>query len=221
MKKFAIGCLIVLAVGFVAGGIGLYFAYDRLIKPTIEMAGSVKQLGRLADIEKQVTVTTAFTAPENGELTQAMVDRFVKVQQHVEATLGPRMGQLNTKYEQLDNALKADKRKASFTDLATGLKDLVSVIVDAKSAQVEALNQGAFSVKEYEWVRGQVYAAIGVTAVGLDMKKLAAEAQAGNLKGLPRAEREAPGDVPERNKALVAPYEKQLKAWASLAYFGL
>jgi hypothetical protein len=39
------------------GGIGLYFAYDRLFKPGLEMAASIKELATLADIEKQVRNT--------------------------------------------------------------------------------------------------------------------------------------------------------------------
>jgi hypothetical protein len=221
MKKFAIGCLIVLAVGFVAGSIGLYFAYNRFIRPGMEVAGSVKELAALADIEKQVQNTSPFTAPESGELTEATVARFVKVQRLVQAKLGPRMSDLHTKYEQLDRSLSGEKRTASFREVATGLKDLASILIDGKTAQVDALNQAAFSVMEYEWVREQVYAAVGVVAVGLDVKKMAAEAQAGNVKGFSRPERGSVGDVPERNKTLVAPYEKQLKEWAALAFFGL
>jgi hypothetical protein len=221
MKKFAIGCLIVLAVFTVLGGVGLYFAYNRFIRPGIEMAGSVKELTKLADIDKQVRNTAAFTPPANGDLTPEMVDRFVKVQQQMQATLGPRMAELKAKYDQIDRSLSGEKRTASLREVATGLKDLASILIDAKTAQVEALNQQGFSLDEYGWVRGQVYAAVGVVAVGLDMKKLAAEAQAGNLKGLSAPERGTIGDVPERNKILVAPYEKPLKEWAALAFFGL
>jgi hypothetical protein len=224
MKKFAIGCLIVLAIGIVVGGVGLYFAYDRLIKPGIAMATSVKELARLGEIEKSVKNTAAFTAPANGELTEAMVSRFVKVQQQVEQKIGPRLKELKAKSElvqKLDEGSNDGKGKFTFADVATGIKDLVSTLIEAKSAQVEALNQTDFSLKEYEWVRNQAYAAIGVVAVGIDMKKFAADAQAGNVKGLPKPEREVTGDVPARNKELVAPYEKQLQAWAPLAFFGL
>jgi len=221
MKKFAIGCLIAFALLLVVGGVGLYFAYDRLIKPGIEMAGSFKELGKLADIEKQVRNTAPFTVPDNGELTQKMVDRFVRVQRQVEAKLGARMAQIKTKYDQLDRTLSGEKRQASFTQIAGGLKDLATILVEAKSTQVEALNQAAFSVKEYEWVREQVYAAVGIAAVGLDLKKMAAEAQAGNIKGFSPPERESVGDVPKRNKELVKPYEQKLKEWAPLAFFGL
>jgi hypothetical protein len=222
MKKFAIGCAAVLAVVMVLGGIGLYFAYDRLLKPGIAMAGSIKELAQLGEIEKQVRNHQAFTAPENGELTQAVVDRFVKVQQDVQAKLGPRMAQLKEKQEQLDRSLSGDKRSASISEVATGLKDLAGLILDAKRAQVEALNAAGFSLKEYEWAREQVYAAIGLNAVAMDMKKMAAEAQAGNVKAFSAPERGgAVPEAPERNKVLVAPYEKQLRDWAALAFFGL
>jgi hypothetical protein len=222
MKKFAIGCVVVLAVALVFGGIGFYFAYDRLLRPGIEMAGSVKELAKLGDLEKQVRNTDAFAVPQGDELTEAMVRRFVEVQQHVQTALGPRMAELKTKYDQLDRTLSGEKRDLSLREMASGLKDLSAIVIQAKTAQVEALNRAAFSVKEYEWVRQQVYAAVGVAAVGLDMKKVAEEVQAGNVDAFSqKPERGSVGDVPERNKALVAPYEKQLKEWAPLAFFGL
>jgi len=222
MKKFAIGCLIVLGLVVVVGGIGLYFAYDRLIKPGIQMAGSMQELGTLADLERQVRNTAVFEVPEGDELTQAMVDRFVTVQQRVEAALGPRMTELRAKYEQLDRTLSGEKREASLREVAAALKDLTAIIIQAKKAQVEALNSGAFSVREYEWVRQQVYAAVGVAAVGFDMKQVAEDVKAGHVEGFStKPERKVVGEVPERNKVLVAPFERQLKEWAPLAFFGL
>ena len=106
--------------------------------------------------------TAAFEVPEGDELTQAMVDRFVKVQQQVQAALGPRMADLKAKYDQLDKTLSGEKRDASVREIAAGLKDLTAIVIQAKKAQVEALNGAGFSVREYEWVREQVYAAIGV-----------------------------------------------------------
>jgi hypothetical protein len=221
MKKFAIGCLVVLALLMVVGGIGLYFAYDRLFKPGMEMAASLKELSTLADMEKQVRNTATFDVPQGDELTQAMVDRFVNVQQQMQAGLGPRMADLKAKYDQLDKLLEGENRGASVREIAASLKDLTSIVIAAKKAQVEALNASGFSVREYEWVRGQVYAAIGVAAVGFDMKKVAEEVKAGNVDAISKPERGTVGEAPERNKALVAPHEQQLKDWAPLAFFGL
>jgi hypothetical protein len=223
MKKFVIGCLVTLGLFTVVGGIGLYFAYDRLIKPGMEMAGNVKELAKLGEIEKQVRNTGPFEPPQGDELTQQMVKRFVEVQQQVETNLGPRMADLKAKYDQLDRSLKEDGHQSvSFRQLAEGLTDLTAIVLQGKTAQVEALNRAGFSVKEYAWVRQHVYAAVGITAVGFDVQKLATEAKEGNLTSTsPRSRQDGVGDVPEQNKTLVAPYEEQLKTWAPLAFFGL
>jgi hypothetical protein len=207
---------------FVVGGVGLYFAYERLFKPGLEIAGSVKELGRLHDIEKQVRNTGEFDPPAGGELTQAMVERFVRVQKRVEDRMGPKLDALKAKRDQIDRSMSGEKSGVSFRDVASGLKGLTVALLDAKAAQVEALNQERFSVKEYEWVRDQVYAAVGIEAVGFDMKELAERVKAGDTKAFDRREkRDRTLEVPERNKALVAPYEKPLKEWAALAFFGL
>lgn len=221
MKKFAIGCLVVLVIVGIVGGIGLYVAYDRYLKPGVELANSVKELGRLADIEKRVANKASFSAPEGGELTQAMVDRFVAVQKGMESKLGSRLDLLKTKYDELDRSLKSEKRDASFREVATAMKDLADIVMVAKEAQVEALNHAAFSVEEYQWVRGQVYAAAGMTTAGLDLRKMADGLKAGDVKGLREPAHETIGEVPARNRELVAPYEKQLQQWVTLAYCGL
>jgi hypothetical protein len=217
MKKFAIGCAIVLVLLLVVGGIAGYFVYQRFVGPITTFATGMQQV---AEIEKEVKNTSSFTAPENGELTEEMVSRFVKVQEHMKAKLGTRTDELKATYDKLDKDLKAESRKASFTEVMAAMRDLGTLMVDTKKAQVEALNQAGFSVSEYEWIRGQVYAAVGVVAAGFDVKKMAEQAKAGNVEGLSGGDKESLPDVPEKNKELVAPYEKQLKEWAPLAFFG-
>jgi len=217
MKKFAIGCGIVLLVLCVIGGIAGYVAYTKFVKP---MAASFTEFAQLSEIEKQVKNTASFTEPDTGELTQEMVSRFVKVQEAMQSRLGAKMDQLKAKYDQIDKAMKSEKRQASFTEGMAALKDLGTIIVEAKRAQVEALNQAAFSVREYEWVRQQVYAAVGMVAAGFDVKNIKRIAEEAGSGGEPEA-KEAIGDVPARNKDLVKPYEKKLQEWAPLAFFGL
>jgi vacuolar-type H+-ATPase subunit I/STV1 len=217
MKKFAIGCAIVLVLLLVVGGIAGYFVYQRFVGPIATFATNMQQV---AEIEKEVKNTSSFTAPENGELTEEMVSRFVKVQAHMQSKLGKRTEELKTTYDKLDKTLNAEKRQASFTEAMGALRDLATLLVDTKKAQVEALNQAGFSVSEYEWVRAQVYAAVGVVAGGFDLKKMAEQAKAGNVEGLSGGDKESLPDVPEKNQELVRPYEKQLKEWAPFAFFG-
>lgn len=223
MKKFAVGCLIALGLLFLVGGIGLYFAYERVFKPGLEVAGSVKELSRLTELERQVQNADEFSAPANGELTQPMVERFVKVQQRMEERLGTKMTALKTKRDQIDRSFSGESQQVTFRDVASGLRDLTSVLLDAKAVQVEALNQEKFSVKEYEWVRDQMYAAVGTVAVSFDVKEVADRVKAGDAQAFDRRERRRDRVlvVPERNKTLAAPYETQLKEWSALAFFGL
>jgi hypothetical protein len=220
MKKFAIGCAIVLVVLLVLGGIAGYFIWSKVGGSITGITKFTTSMQAVAEIEKEVKNTSAFTAPDNGELTEEMVSRFMKVQEHMQAKLGKRVDEFKATYDKLDKNLKAEKRDASFTEAMSALGDLASLLKDAKRAQVEGLNQTGFSIREYEWVRTQAYAAVGVIAGGFDMTKFAEQVKAGDTEGLSKADKEPLPDVPEKNKALIAPYEKQLKEWAPLAFFG-
>lgn len=216
MKKFAIGCGVALLIVIVLVGAGSFFVWNRYVKP---VAGTITELSQVADIEKQVKNTASFTAPQTGELTEEMVTRFVTVQQAMQTRLGPRMDDLKAKYELIDKAVKSERRKASFGEAMGALKDLSGIMVEAKRAQVEALNQAGFSIKEYEWIRQQVYAAVGVVAASFDVKDMQKIARDASNEA--RSETETLDSVPARNKELVAPFEKQLREWAPLAFFGL
>jgi hypothetical protein len=96
---------------------------------------------------------------------------------------------------------------------------MMKLIVEGKSAQVEALNQQRFSLEEYSWIKGQVYRAAGMDLVELSIPNLPELAKQGG--GVAKAVGETGGDVPPRNKELVAPLLPKLKNWAPLAFFGL
>jgi hypothetical protein len=215
MKKFAIGCLIVLAIVIVVGGIlGYFFVW----RPASGYIASLRELSQLPTIEKQVTNTASFTAPENGELTEELVGRFVKVQEAMEKSLGPTFSQLKTKYDAMEKVMQSENRRATTMEGLAALKDLSSIIVQGKRAQVEALNANHFSLAEYNWVRSQVYAAAAIPLAQFDLSNIAETAQQGGdfVKPPP-----AIGEIPERNKELAAPYAEKLKEWAALGFFGL
>jgi hypothetical protein len=160
------------------------------------------------------------TPPDTGELTEDQVARFVKVQESMESRLGARNAELKAEYDQLERQQKDETRQPSFTEALGALKDLTGIIVDAKKAQVDALNANSFSLDEYAWVRGQVYAAGGLAFSEMDFRKLASSAQSGSRE-VPMTEVGGGGDVPEANKALVKPYADKLQQWVTLAFFGL
>lgn len=212
MKKVAIGCLVVLVLGAVFVGIGGYWAYNK----TKGMVASFSQLQEIPKIEAQVQNKAAFTAPGNGELTEDQVTRFIAVQKAIRDRLGARVKELDAKYD----ALNKNRGGASIGEGLGALKDLGSLIVEAKKVQVEALNAQNFSLSEYEWARNAAYLAAGVPLT-MNFQQIVKNAQAGKVPSQESMAEAVAGDAPEKNKALIAPHAEALRQSAGLAFFGL
>ena len=221
MKKLLAGCLVVVALGVVVAVAGSYLLY-RAASPFIEDARSyLSGMAQLEEIERDVAKIDPYTPPPSGELTEEQVLRFARVQQHVRASLGQRMREIEEKYQHLKANAPSDAR-AGLTDLLSGLKDISSVYVHARRYQVDALNKEGFSQEEYSWVRDRMYQAAGLELSSrIDLQKLEdavrRETGAGDIlqDRLPRA------NVPPRNRELVKPYIAQMQDWLPLLFFGL
>jgi len=216
MKKLAIGCLIVLVVGgAIVVGVG-YYGYMKVKSAVAEFA----ELGQIGEIERGVRVQTPFTAPASSELTQKQVDQLLQIQKSVHDRLGENMAVFQRNYQAL-----AQKKEATVVDLPTLLsayKDLAHNWVDAKKAQVAALNEAGLSLAEYRWIRAEAYRALDVPFFSVDFGRLAEQVKAGT----PPAE--APidsvtggGPSPEANKKLLEPHRKAMEDYLPLAAFGL
>jgi hypothetical protein len=217
MKKWVIGCGLALLIVIVIGvGAGYWFVY----RPAKAYIAGFQQLGQLAELDKQVSNTSPFTAPENGELTEAVVARFVKVQEEMQAKLGAKAAELKTKYDMIERAQKGENRSASLTEVLGAVKDLAGILVEGKRAQVNALNQAQFSLEEYHWVRQQVYAAAGVALSEVDLQGFASAVKSGK-PDVEVKHAEVNPEVPERNKELVKPFAPKLQEWIALSFFGL
>ena len=212
MKKFAIGCLVVVVVLAVCGGIAGYWVYSKA-------KSYVGQFQALERLDRKVTNVAAFTAPANGELTEDMVRRFVAVQESMHTRLGARIDEMKAKQDEFQKRQEAGHRQASASEAIAVVTDMMKLIVEGKTAQVDALNEQRFSLDEYAWVKGQVYRAAGMDVVELSIKNLPEQAKQGG--GVTKVVGEAGAAVPARNKELVAPFVPKLKDWAPLAFFGL
>jgi hypothetical protein len=222
MKKLLIGCLIIIVlgiVGFVAAG---YFLY-RAASPMVENARNyLENVGKLGELEKDVRNTASFAPPSNDELSQTQVDRFVRVQQSVRTALGQRVDEIEAKYKHL-KAEAEPKREPTFTEVMSALGDMVNLVVDAKRAQVNALNQESFSSSEYSWVRSRVYQAAGIELSSvIDFQKIAEAARQGTgVENIQVPDLTPSTAVPAKNRELVKPHMEQMDKWLPLAFFGL
>lgn len=221
MKKLVIGCgLALLLFGITAAVAGYYF----VVRPARAFMASMTELSEVADLDTALTNTSPYTAPADAALNAAQVQRFMAVQSAVKTQLGTRFEQLKAKYDQLDGEMNEGKRSLRLSETVGAYRDLFSLISDARTAQVNALNAQNFSRDEYRWVRLRVFEAAGLSVSGVDLSELVDKVKQGDFELPSRTDAKmgAPGrGVPDQNKTLVAPHTADLKEWVPFALFGL
>lgn len=203
-KKFAIGCLVAVLGVLVVGGGAAYFYVIRPLTSTVR-AGA--ELTKLAELENRVSNKRAFTAPADGVLDSAQVDRFVQVTSSVMGGLQNRAQELEAKYDSLRNG------NPGVRQVLNAYADIINLLVEAKEMQVAALNSAGFSVAEYDWVRRSVLQAAGHGVLQVDLAALA--------QGEVEEARTSNEPVPEANVELVSPHRDRIGEYVGLAMFGL
>lgn len=215
MKKLAIGCGVVVLVLGVAGAAAVFYVYRQVSSTVTQFA----QFAQVPDIEKNVRNRAAFTPPDSGEITEAQLEKLVQVQTRVRQKLGQSIAAFEAKYKAL-----SDKKDATIADapaIMNAYKDLAATWLDAKRAQVEALNAVNLSLDEYKWIRDKAYQALGQPFVDLDVAKIV-EAAKGGVSAQPGQVRGSLGpEGPEANRKLIEKVKKLLEENLALASFGL
>ena len=215
MKKLLIGCLVLAVVLAVTAGAASYYLY-RKVDSTIS---GFKELGTVPELERSVRNKTPFTPPASGELTGPQLNRYLDVQQQVRARLGAGAAKIEQKYKTL-----LAKDSATIVDapaIIAAYRDLATTYVDAKRAQVGALNDAGLSLEEYRWVRRQAYAAIGMPLMEFDVAQIMADIKAGRTPEQPTPSMNLTPTAQPGTVKLVEPHRKALEANAGLAFFGL
>ena len=221
MKKILAGCLIVAVVALIGMGVAGYYAY-RIARPMIDSAGDYLARAReMSQLGDRVVNKAPYVLPKNGELTEAQVERFLAVQTRVRRELDKQWTEIETKSAEI--ARKTEGQEAlSLSEVGSIFSDLANTYIDARRAQVEALNAQRFSDAEYTWVRRRVWEAAGIQmASGMDMSAIEDLARQGaqkpnfELPDLPMPE------VPPNNIKLVKPHTARLKDWVPIAVLGL
>jgi hypothetical protein len=217
MKKLAIGCgIVVLLIGAAIVGVG-YYGYMKVKSTVTQLA----ELGQVRDIERGVKVQTAFVVPASGELTAAQVDKLLKVTTRVRDRLNADLTTFQRTYKSL-----ADKKEATAADLPALLsayRDLAKDWLNAKRAQVEALNEVGLSLDEYRWIRSSAYAALDIPFMDVDFGRIAEQVKnaGGEVNATVLVGGAFSGKGPASNLKLVEKYRKQLEDYIPLASFGL
>lgn len=235
MKKLAIGCGILAVLLVVGGGAAAYFLLYRPAQALISAGRDIgASLTAFNELDAKVANTASFTAPADGALTETQVTRYAASMERLHTTMGARMTELEAKYKALQ---PGEGQSPSLSTIAGAYRDFFGLIVDAKQAQVDALNAQNFSNEEYAWVKARVFEAAGVQVTGLDLRELAQKAGNGDFNDIASMVQQAgsastdtpavpagdtPGvGIPDVNKTLVAPHKERLQTWLAYAAFGL
>ncbi len=220
MKKFAIGCGVVVLLVAIAGAVGVFYFAHRVGSTVRQFAA----LGAIPDIERQVQDTRPYEPPASGEFTDAQLNKLLAVQTAIKQKLGTRFDELNSKYRSLSDTL--EHREANVTDtpaLLSAYSDLAATYLDAKRWQVEALNAQHLSLAEYRWIRKQAYGAIGLPVMDFDLARIVSDVKAGRTSSLNEMQvNMVVGPTgPDANQKLVQPQHKTLEDNVALAFLGL
>lgn len=210
--RWLLGCLGVVLVLVLAVGVAAWWF---VLRPLQQAAAVVEEVARIQELDQRVTNRAPFAPPDDGELSEDQVERYVAVLHTVRDDLDRNLQTLQQRYEDLDG------RAPELMDiprLASAYLDLFRLLVQAKEAQVAALNAQGFSVAEYQWVRSQVLGAIGLPGAGYDLGSFAQAFADGRD---PTAAQTPVPSVPAANRALVEAYTEELDEVAILALFGL
>ncbi len=216
MKKFLIGCLGLIVVLSIAGGIAGYIFVYRPIKAGItNVTANVKQLEEISKLDNNISNKTNFTAPDDSVLSAQQVERYMTVQKTMKDALQENIDIIDKKYTDLKN--NDDSGIQSIKDipkLIGAYSDIIKIVLDAKKSQVTALNASGFSLDEYNWVKKQVFAAAGQSLTNFDLSKLSS----GDTSPVEIA---LPANIPEENIQLLEKYKDNFEDYIGLAFFGL
>jgi hypothetical protein len=221
MKKFLVGCLVIVVLGGILFAIGGFLLY-RAASPVLQDARNyLSRLAELGDLEKEIVNRSPHTPPATGELTEEQMQRFARVQDSTRKALGQRMTEIEAKYADLKKKTESGQQPSA-GEIFSALGDIGNIFVQARRYQINALNQEGFSQAEYSWVRDRIFQAAGMEVTNMiDLKKLEDAVRNGTGIDNIGAPRVPTPNVPEKNRAIVKPYLERMDDWIPLAFFGL
>lgn len=209
MKKVGIGCAVALGIVSLLVVVGARIAINRFQG----FVGGVQQLAEISQLDSQIQNRRPYRPAGDQSLAEEQITRYVDIQRAMLAQLGGRVAELESKYQQL-SAARGD-RDPTLREIMDAWRDMVDLIVDAKRAQVSALNQKNMSLAEYHWIRTQVLYTLGHGFAVFDISQLATEGEQPDQPDAPASA------VRQQNLELLQPYLDDAEDWLPLSFFGL
>ncbi len=176
------------------------------------------EVASIPALNEQIRNQTEYRPPADQRMTASQAERYVTVQRAMAQTLGNRFEELDKKYDQLTRSLNERGREPGLADLMTVWTDIMSLLTDAKRAQVDALNKTNLSLSEYQWIRRKTLEALGHGGMTFNFEALLTDPA--RVVSVPDPQTIDPRAL-EHNRALLEPHEDSMEEWLVFSFFGL
>ena len=155
------------------------------------------------------------SAPQTGTtvgdaLTRTDVQKFVRVRRKVRDALGPQFAELQTLLTQIQAG-----QTPNVLQVGTLLRNMSGSVAQARAAQAAALDAEGLTPERYATVRFAVNRALGLPSI--DFVQVAQSLQRGQFPDLSSSVQTAS----PKEKELVAPFARELRATAAAGLLGL
>jgi hypothetical protein len=206
-----VGLLVVGAV--VLGTVGYVRYYEPLVRPLTFVGGA----GRL---ESGVRNTARFEPPASGAMTSVQWADYCAVSGAVAGTLRSAVRTVETQRQVLVAQAEKQGGRVPYREALAAFREIGSVYLKAKQAQVEGLNRAGLSLAEYRWIQVRVFAAASLPLAVLDLEGMRTAPQ--EQRGVVDVQASPAPPVSEAVRNLVrARQASELESWRALAFFGL
>ncbi len=219
-KKFFKGCTGCVGAFVIVLVIGGFLAYYFIGRPVMN---GLETFQEVHETNEKIENRASYSPPSDGTLQEEQVERFVDVQRQIREGLEQRLGEMEEKYEQINN--EWEQREPTYREAIAVWSDLGRLYADAKEIQVEALNEEGFSLEEYRYVRSSFYRSLGFELIDYNLDSIAEAASEGDLgtdfERFRSEWEEIPQESVEKNRELVSQYADGAEEWMAFAWWGL
>jgi hypothetical protein len=213
MTRLRFWILVACGVLLLLLGTGATAFYFRIYRP---IASPLMAISGARTLEERRLENKGFM-PSGSGLTDRQVEHFIDVEESVAKQLTT-AGMTLLAQKQADLTRATGAHVVSTRETLAAFGAIKGPYLDAKMAQIDAMNRVHVSKEEFEWVRRQLYRAAALACSQLDVSEiLAGERDAGvYVRSL-----DASVQASEHDERLAEPIAQKLRSWLPLAFFGL
>jgi hypothetical protein len=158
-SRFAIGCGLVMLFLALVLGVGGFYAFNKMG----DMFSQGRKIAELFELEKRIVNRSAYIPPSDGQFTLEQVESLVYIQTRMRDAIGANYPGKLEAFQDLLVSIDEDHDWRKLPEVFNLSRSLLAPLLEAKAAQVDAINQRGLSASEYSWMRDQAIKSLGIS----------------------------------------------------------